>query len=359
MTDCRTKITSDIQDAYQRKKNLLIKAGNTKHFYGRNIQAETLSLADHTGIIEYEPSELYITARSGTSLLEIQQTIAEQNQILPCEPPNFGNTATLGGTIACGLSGPRRANAGSVRDCILGTDIINGKGEFLHFGGRVMKNVAGYDLSRLMCGALGTLGVLMSVTLRLSPKPEDEQTIVLTLDSNAAITLMNQWASTPMPISATFYDGKQLYIRLSSSTSAIEACKSKIGGEVLDDGEKFWRSIQEQAHEFFAANNPLWRVSVPPNTKTLNIPGENAMEWNGALRWYLSDADDSAIRTEAERVGGNATLFKASNIENGTENETEHVFHPLSDASMKIHKNLKNVLDPAGILNPGKMFAEL
>lgn len=351
MTDHRNEIASTIQDAYQQHKSLYIAAGNSKQFYGRDIQAESLSLAGHTGIIEYEPSELYITARSGTTLQEIQETISQQNQILPCEPPQFASTATIGGVIACGLSGPRRINAGSVRDCILGTEIINGKGEYLHFGGRVMKNVAGYDVSRLMCGALGTLGALMTITLRLLPKPADEETLVLTLDEKNAIDLMNQWANTPIPISATFYDGKELYIRLSSSSSAIEACKSKIGGEVLNDSEKFWHSIKEHSHEFFNNNKLLWRISVPPNTKAINISGDSAIEWNGALRWYITDDNETAIRTEAERVGGTANLFNGK--------ITEQVFHPLSETSMKLHKKLKQVFDPAGILNPGKMFAEI
>ncbi len=351
MSDCRDEIASKLEDAFQQKSAIHINAGNTKLFYGRNIQAEALELADHTGIIEYEPSELYIIARSGTPLREIEQAIAEQNQILPCEPPYFGSAATLGGTVACGLSGPRRINSGSVRDCILGTEILNGKGELLRFGGKVMKNVAGYDLSRLMCGALGTLGVLMSVSLRLLPKPACEQTIALTLDSNKAISKMNQWASTPMPISATFYDGHDLYIRLSSSTSAIEACKKEIGGESIEEQDIFWTNIKEQTHNFFNSDKPLWRISVPPNTETLNISGESVIEWNGALRWHISNVDENSIRTEARRVGGHATLFKG--------NTTDQVFHPLSKPSMKLHKKLKQALDPAGILNPGKMFAEL
>ena len=351
MSDYRDEITSKLEDAFQQKQALQIKAGSTKQFYGRDIYAEELALTGHSGIIEYEPSELYITARSGTPLREIEQAIAEQQQILPCEPPYFGANATLGGTVACGLAGPRRVNAGSVRDCILGTEILNGKGELLRFGGKVMKNVAGYDVSRLMCGALGTLGVLMSVSLRLLPKPACEQTIVLTLDSNAAINKMNQWANTPMPISATFYDGHDLYIRLSSSLSAIEACKKVIGGESIDENDIFWTNIKEQTHDFFISDKPLWRISVPPNTETLNISGENAIEWNGALRWHKSDADENTIRTEVERVGGHATLFKG--------NSTDKIFHPLSKPSMKLHKKLKQVLDPVGILNPGKMFAEL
>jgi len=351
MTDCKDEIASKIQDAYQNKQALNIVAGGTKQFYGREIQAEPLAISKHSGVIEYEPSELYISAKSGTPLSEIEKTITSQHQILPCEPPQFGPMATLGGMVACGLAGPRRASSGNVRDCMLGTEILNGKGEYLRFGGRVMKNVAGYDISRLMCGALGTLGVVMSITLRLLPKPEDEQTIVLTLENQAAITKMNQWANTPMPISATFYDGSNLYIRLSGSSSAIQACKKDISEETISENNKFWMSIKEQTHNFFDTNEPLWRISVPPNTDTLNLPGECVMEWNGALRWYKSDAEENMIRAEAQRVGGHANLFRGG--------VTDQIFHPLPNPSMKLHKKIKQVLDPAGILNPGKMFAEL
>ncbi len=351
MHDKRDEITSVIQDAYRQKQALVIKAGDTKNFYGRNIQAKTLSVANHTGILEYEPSELYITVKSGTPLVEIEQTITKENQIIPCESPHFGATATLGGMVASGLAGPRRVSAGAVRDCVLGTEIVNGKGEYLRFGGKVMKNVAGYDVSRLMCGALGTLGVLMCITIRLLPKPLYEHTVVIELDSHTAIKKMNQWAATPMPITATFYDGQDLYLRLSGSLSTIEACKKEIGGKTFDQNELFWTSVKEQTHEFFQTDLSLWRISVPPATGILNIPGDNVIEWSGALRWYVSDADEQLIRKEAEQVGGHACLFRG--------NTTEQRFHPLSHTSMKIHKNLKKTFDPAGILNPGKMYAEL
>ena len=348
MNDISSEIASNIQRAFQDKTALRIEGGSSKSFYGREIEGKTLSLSHNRGIIEYEPSELYLTAKSGTPLSVIEQTIAEQNQMLPCEPPHFKNSATLGGTVACGLSGPRRANAGNVRDCILGTEIINGKGEVLNFGGKVMKNVAGYDASRLMCGALGTLGVLISVTLRLLPKPELEQTTVLELNKSAAISKMNDWASTPLPISATFYDGSLLYIRLSGSASAVNASSQKIGGEIHAD---IWESVKEHQHRFFNTDMPLWRISVPPNTKTLTLPGESVMEWNGGLRWCRTDANEKIIQEQASKVAGHATLFKGNA-------ETEK-FQPLQDAVMKIHKKLKNVFDPAGILNPGKMFSEL
>lgn len=350
MADIKADITSQVQDAHHNQQVIQIQAGGTKHFYGRKIDGESLSLLKHTGIIEYEPSELFITAHSGTSLNEIEQTIETEKQMLPFEPPYFGSTATLGGMVAAGLSGPRRASASAVRDCILGTDIINGQGEYLHFGGKVMKNVAGYDVSRVMCGALGTLGVLMSVTLRLTPKPACEQTIAISLNSNYAIHKMNEWANSAMPISATFYDGNELYLRLSGSLSTIKVCIETIGGDPIDWNDIFWKNIKEQAHEFFLTDLPLWRISVPPNTAPLNISGSSVMEWNGALRWYASEDKAEDIRAEVEHVGGHACLFRG--------NATQQIFHPLSTVSLNIHRKLKQAFDPAGILNPGRMYAE-
>lgn len=351
MTDTQQDIASRIQDAYQQKQPLEIIAGNTKSFYGRKIDAVPFSTLQHTGITEYEPSELYISARSGTTLKEIEQTILNNNQILPFEPPYFGSSATLGGCVASGLSGPRRATSGAVRDCILGTEIINGKGEYLRFGGKVMKNVAGYDVSRMMCGALGTLGVLMSITIRLLPKPQSEQTLVFSMSPDDSILHMNKWANTPMPISASFYDEVNLYIRLSGSASSIDKCVKEIGGDLVNSSDIFWMDIKEQTHKFFLTELPLWRICVPPNSPTLNISGDCVMEWNGALRWYVTEQSESEIRAEVLRVNGHAMLFRGEN--------TQQKFHPLTDAAMRIQTNLKQAFDPVGILNPGKMYAEL
>ncbi len=350
MADIRTDIASQIEDAFERRQTLYIKAGDTKHFYGRKIQGKPLSLLKHAGITEYEPSELFIKACSGTPLNDIERLIATKNQMLPFEPPHFGFTTTLGGMIAAGLSGPRRLSAGGARDCILGIEIINGRGKYLRFGGKVMKNVAGYDVSRLMCGALGTLGVLMSVTLRLTPKPSCEQTVVMSFSNAGAIQKMNAWANTSMPITATFYDGNNLYIRLSGSLSTVNSCIKNIGGDLLDQNDMFWKNIKEQTHEFFVTDLPLWRISVPPNTAPLNIHGSHVMEWNGGLRWYTTDTDAKDIRAEVECFGGHACLFRGD--------ATQQIFHPLSQASLNIHRKLKQAFDPAGILNPCKMYAE-
>ena len=351
MIDQTSEIISVIKKAFENNTKLRIQGGSSKAFYGRNIVGQTLSLSEHAGIIEYEPSELYITAKSGTPLSLIEETIAEYNQILPFEPPYFNNTATIGGTVACGLSGPRRAYAGNVRDSVLGTEVINGTGEKLRFGGRVMKNVAGYDASRLMCGALGTLGVLMTITLRLLPKPACEKTSVFALSQNAAITKMNEWANTPLPVSATFYDGDHLYVRLSGSSASVNEAINELGGDIYLKDNEFWKEIKEHQHCYFKSDEPLWKISVPPNTQTIPLAGEVAIEWNGSLRWIKTSENENIIRENVSKLSGHANLFRGTNCKD--------VFHPLTHVSMKIHKNLKQVFDPAGILNPGKMFAEL
>ena len=351
MSDIKADLASKVQDAFHSKRLLRIEAGNSKQFYGRKIQGDVLSVLSHAGISEYEPSELYITARCGTSINEIENIIDNENQMLPFEPPHFGSAATFGGMIAAGLSGPRRVSHGAVRDCVLGVEVINGKGEVLQFGGKVMKNVAGYDVSRLMCGAMGTLGILTNITLRLMPKPMCEQTIAISINSVDAILKMNEMANTPLPITATFYDGNVLYIRNSGSLSTVEKCAEMIGGDYIDGSNLFWTSVREHTHEFFLTESPLWRISVPSNTKSLNIEGNYVMEWNGALRWYKTDSSPDAIRTEAERVGGHACLFRGGH--------SDDVFHPLSHAMQKINRKLKQAFDPAEILNTGKLYAEI
>ncbi|MDE0412598.1 MAG: glycolate oxidase subunit GlcE [Gammaproteobacteria bacterium] len=351
MTDIRELIASRVKDACEKGCALKIHAGNTKDFYGRNIKGIPLSLSEHTGIVEYEPSELYITARSGTPLKEIEHVIEKEKQILPCEPPHFGAAATVGGMVAAGLSGPRRVSSGAIRDCILGVEIINGKGEYLQFGGKVMKNVAGYDVSRLMCGALGTLGILMSVTLRLLPKPVSEQTLAFPLNTSEAIQKMNSWTRTPMPITGTFHDSKNLYIRLAGSRSTIEKCAEILGGDMVDRSHAFWSDVKEQAIDFFMTDKPIWRIQVPPNTTPLKISGSSLLEWNGALRWYASETEASEIRRITEQAGGHACLFRRRS-------GTEDIFHPLSPHLLEIHRRLKRAFDPNGILNPGKIYCE-
>ncbi|MGH8504035.1 MAG: glycolate oxidase subunit GlcE [Gammaproteobacteria bacterium] len=344
-------LTAAVKDAFSRRASLRIHGGGTKSFYGRPTEGEPLDVSAHRGVVNYAPTELVITARAGTRLQDIETLLAAHGQMLPFEPPHFGENATIGGCVAAGLSGPRRPYSGSVRDSLLGVEIINGKGERLKFGGEVMKNVAGYDLSRLMAGALGTLGVLLQVSFKVLPMPMREITLRRAVPVNRAIEIMTDWGRRPLPISATWHDGEHLYTRLAGG-SAAEAAARELGCERLDDGEMLWRSVREHTAPFFGGDAPLWRLSVPPATPVLDMPGECAVEWSGALRWLKTDARPPDVRDATIGSDGHATLFR------GGDRHGE-VFQPLPAGLMTVHRNLKRALDPAGILNPGRLYAEL
>lgn len=340
--------------AAAKKIPLCIIGGNTKAFYGRQQNGIPLNVSKHQGIISYEPTELVVTARAGTPLAAIEALLAEQDQMLAFEPPYFGTNATLGGTVASGLSGPRRPYAGAVRDMILGVHIINGKGQRLRFGGQVMKNVAGYDISRLMAGSLGTIGVLLEVSLKVLPRPAMEITLAQEQDAHNAIRLFNIWAAQLLPLSACAFDGERLYVRLSGSKEAIQAARNKIGGDEFDNGWSFWEQVREQTHLFFQRDTkPLWRWSVPATTPPIDLPGEWKIDWGGAQRWFRSESELAAesIRTAAEKVNGHTTLFRRGD-------HTGEVFHPLPHNLMALHQHLKQAFDPYSILNRGRMYRE-
>jgi glycolate oxidase FAD binding subunit len=264
--------------------------------------------------------------------------------MLAFEPPHFGPAATLGGTLACGLSGPRRPYVGAARDFVLGTRILNGQGELLRFGGEVMKNVAGYDVSRLMVGALGTLGVLLEISLKVLPRPVEEITLVRPAVVEDAITTMTAWARQSLPVSATGYDGQRLYLRLSGTAAGVGAARTRIGGEVFPEGAAFWQSLREHTHPFFAGTTPLWRLSVPANTPPLAIPGLWFLDWGGAQRWLKTTEAPASIRRVVNDVGGHATLFRGGD-------RRGEVFHPLTPGLQRLHCWLKMAFDPRGILN--------
>lgn len=351
MNDISLSLQKNIVDAYANSRSLQIVGGNSKAFYGRTPSGEKLAVNDHAGIINYEPTELVITARGGTSLNEIESVLAENKQMLPFEPPHYGDTATLGGTVACNLSGSRRPYTGAARDYVLGIKLLNGKGEILHFGGEVMKNVAGYDISRLMCGALGTMGILLEISLKVLPKAEEECTLVKELDEKSAINTIARLSGKALPLSATLYDGNRLYLRLCGTPRSVTAAKQKIGGDELSSRDEFWNKINEQTHAFFDSNLPLWRLSLAPYTPALDIPGKWMLDWGGAQRWLLSVAPAKMIRAAAQQVGGHACLFR-----NG--DHDQEVFHPLPKKLMTLHHNLKNAFDPKGVFNPGRMYKE-
>ncbi len=352
MSDLSTILQDSVVDAYRHRRPLQILGGNTKRFYGRQPSGGQLEVGSHTGIINYEPTELVITARAGTTLSEIETVLAQNNQMLPFEPPRFGAAATLGGTVACNLSGPRRPYAGSVRDYVLGVKLLNGKGEILHFGGEVMKNVAGYDVSRLMSGAMGTMGVLLEISLKVLPRADDECTLIMELDEALAIRQIAHYAREALPISASLYDGNRLYVRLCGTARSVGMAKLKIGGDQLPLNDSFWSRINEHTHAFFDSPQPLWRLSLAPYTAPLKLHGKWLLDWGGAQRWLLSDEPAEKIRAAAEQAGGHACLFR-----NG-DREAE-IFHPLPAKMLALHHRLKHAFDPHGILNPGRMYKEL
>jgi glycolate oxidase FAD binding subunit len=342
------ELADRVRDHVARKAPLRIRGGGTKDFYGSRMDGEPLDIGGYAGIVAYEPRELVLVVKAGTRLADIEAALAAEGQMLPFEPPRFGNAATIGGTVACNLSGPRRPYAGAVRDFVLGARIVNGKGEDLSFGGRVIKNVAGYDISRLMAGALGTLGVLTELAFKVLPRPPVEATLSFEMDEARMIDTVNKWAGQPLPLSATAWEAGLLRVRLSGAASAVAAARAKLGGSEVADGPAYWEALREHRLPFFAADRPLWRLSVAQTAAPIAVAHPQLIEWGGGQRWVAGDPGAAASRAAAQGAKGHATLFRGGDKAAG-------VFHPLAPAIAKIHRRLKDAFDPAGILNPGRM----
>jgi glycolate oxidase FAD binding subunit len=345
-----------IRAAHEHDSPLIIQGGGSKTFYGNPDDGEVLSARAFSGLVDYQPKELVLTARAGTPLTEIEALLAEQNQMLAFEPPHFAGNATLGGCIAAGLSGPRRPYAGAARDFVLGVRIIDGIGQPLRFGGQVIKNVAGYDVSRLMVGALGTLGLITEASLKVLPTPAAETTLQFELDEASAIEKMNQWAGQPLPLSATSWHAGLLTVRLSGAVSAVHAAQVKLGGETLKDAAAFWQRLRDQSTPFYeprpgASNQSLWRLAVKPTTPPLKLGDAQWIEWGGAVRWLMSDLPAAALFAAANSCGGHATVFRGKAPASG-------VFSPLTPALHMLHRNLKQRFDPRGILNRGRLYPD-
>ena len=345
--DASETLLEQVKQARENATPLRIQGGNTKAFLGREVAGEILDTRAHRGIVSYDPTELVISVRAGTPLSELFAALDAAGQMLPCEPPSFGEGATVGGMIAAGLSGPRRPWSGSVRDFVLGTRVISGLGTHLRFGGEVMKNVAGYDLSRLMVGSYGCLGVLTEVSLKVLPKPRQCLSISLDIDCTRALANLAQWGQQPLPISAASHDGQRLYLRLEGGEGSVAAAHQRLGGEPLDSG--YWADLNEQRLDFFNEGLPLWRLSLPNNLGPLDLPGEQLIDWGGAQRWLKSAADN--IQSRAHELGGHATCF--------SHGVSETPFQPLAPALLRYHRQLKAQLDPQGLFNPGRMYADL
>ncbi|MES2340458.1 MAG: glycolate oxidase subunit GlcE [Pseudomonadota bacterium] len=327
---------------------LRLEGGGTRGFYGRQVQGEPLSLAGHRGVVDYDPSELVITARGGTPLTEIETLLAGENQMLAFEPPVFGAAGTLGGAVATGLSGPRRPFVGPLRDYVLGARIMNPHGEVLRFGGTVFKNVAGFDAFRLMAGSLGAFGPILEVSLRVAPRPRAEQALVFEMESRAARTWVTGLMGRPLPLSGAFHDGARLHLRLSGGEAGVAATRAELGGEV--EPLETWEAIRHMTHPVFQAP-VLWRVSLPPTGPADGFDGA-AWDWAGGQRWLTADTVDPDVWARAARLGGHATLFRGQ-APNG------EVFQPLAPGVFQLHRRLKAALDPEGIFNPGVMYGGL
>jgi len=354
MTACdkSAELQQQVEQAVSYKTALNIFAGSSKVFYGQTTSGKALDVSPHRGIVNYEPTELVITARAGTPLKEIELALDGENQMLGFEPPSFGDAATLGGTVACNFSGPRRAFAGAARDFVLGCSVINGKAARLRFGGEVMKNVAGYDVSRLMCGAMGTLGVLLDVSIKVLPKPEAELTVVHELSADDSLKKVHQLARQSLPVSATCFDDNTLHIRLSGTDIAVQTSRKTLGGDTLDASNDFWERLKEHKSGYFKSDTSVWRLSLASNAPVLKTAGRYLYEWNGAQRWLISDENEESIRNEVSQHGGHAVCFRNCG-------QDHQAFHPLDSGLLKIHRQLKQAFDPDSILNPGRMYAEI
>ncbi|MGJ7582065.1 glycolate oxidase subunit GlcE [Variovorax sp. RHLX14] len=358
---------------------LRIRGGGTKDFYGNAAHpAPGDALADTrplSGIVSYEPSELVVTVRAGTPLAELEALLAEQGQCLPFEPPHFraaeNDRATVGGMVAAGLSGPARASVGAVRDYVLGATLVDGRGEVLGFGGQVIKNVAGYDVSRVLAGSLGTLGLIAEVSLKVLPVAPAETTLRFECTQAEALDLLNGWGGRPLPLNASCWvleetgrDVGALYLRLRGAVAAVEAACGQLGGEVQPDAAAEWTLCREQQLPWFLEGSAsrgldLWRLSVPQTAPVLPLDVAPLIEWHGGQRWYFARPGEGArIRAAAKEVGGHATLFRVADADADADAASLSVprFTPLPLTLERIHRALQREFDPAGIFNRGRLL---
>ncbi len=365
------RITEHIRSASAARTPLRIRGGGSKDFYGQHLSGEVLDIAPLQGIVSYEPSELVVTVKAGTPLSELEAALAEKGQCLPFEPPRFSlagkPNGTVGGMVAAGLSGPARASVGGVRDYVLGVQLLNGKAEHLTFGGTVMKNVAGYDVSRLIAGSWGMLGVITEVSLKVLPVAPAEATLCFEMPQAQALQQLNHWGGEPLPLNASNWvqdAGKPLlFVRLRGAAAAVEAACQKMlaqhPGQRLDNAQTMadWTRCRDLQLPFFlqppSHEACLWRVSLPQTAPVLDLPYAQLVDWHGAQRWLWAPAQDGTrIRNAAQQAGGSATLFIAATA---IFQEAEDRFDALKPPLDKIHRQLKAEFDPAGIFNPGRM----
>jgi FAD/FMN-containing dehydrogenase len=356
-----TRLIEQVEYARRHRAALEIRGGGTKSFYGGPPAGEPLDVTGLAGISSYDPTELVVTVRGGTPLADLETVLAERGQCLPFEPPRFSPGGTVGGMVASGLSGPSRASVGSVRDHVLGVTLLNGRGEMVTFGGQVTKNVAGYDVSRVIAGSLGILGVICEVSLKVLPVSRAAATLCFDCDENHALEQFAAWASQPLPINASAWHEGRLHVRLAGAAAAVSAACGKLGGSVLaaDDAAAFWLRLRDQSDEFFSldsaalrAGECLWRLSLPATAAPVKLSGRQYIEWHGAQRWWRTAGAAATVRAAAASAGGHATLMRGADKSGGA-------ISPLSEVLMRIHRGLKQAFDPQGIFNPGRLYAEL
>ncbi len=355
------RLIDRIHHARSQRAPVDIRGGGTKAFYGEPPRGEPLDTSGLAGISSYDPSELVVTARAGTALADLETALEERGQCLPFEPPRFSSGGTVGGMVAAGLSGPARANLGAVRDHVLGVTLLNGRGEVLTFGGQVTKNVAGYDVSRLIAGSLGILGVICEVSLKVLPVSPATRTLCFDWDEDRALEQLHTWGSQPLPLSASAWHEGELHVRLAGAAAAVSAACTQLGGTELaaEAATSQWLSLRDHTQQFFALGEAqlaggerLWRLSVPATAARVKLPGRQLIEWHGAQRWWRTTAAAREVRGAAAQVGGHATMIRGVDKSDG-------VFTPVSDVLMRIHRGLKQAFDPACIFNPGRLYAEL
>ena len=347
-------LAARISEASAAGEPLAVRGGGSKDFLGHAVDGAELGTGACRGIVAYEPSELVITARAGTPLAEVEAALAAEGQMLPFEPPRLGADSTIGGAVAAGLSGPARPFRGALRDYVLGCRVLDGRGRTLTFGGQVMKNVAGYDVSRLLAGSMGCLAVLTEVSLKVLPTPAATTTLARECGDAEAIRIMCRLAGQPLPLSAASHADGVLRLRLSGAAGAVAAAerslRQSLGGE--ESGGGHWEALRDQRDGVFSTSLPLWRLSVPPATLPLALPGRQLVDWAGAQRWLATDADAERVRAAAAAAGGHATRYRGGD-------DAVPAFHPLPDALLSLHRRLKSALDPAGIFNPDRMYGGL
>lgn len=347
------EISERVQQAAADKTSFHIQGGASKQFYtGGPDGMEVLDCSTYTGIVSYEPSELVITVRAGTTLRAVESMLTSRGQQFPFEPPGYAATATVGGMVACGFSGPRRAFNGAVRDAVLGIKLLNGKGEILEFGGQVLKNVAGYDVSRLVTGSFGTLGVILEVSLKVVPKPACELSFELPISSQSRLESLLTLKNSANNLSGLAASCDKITYRLAGSEESVRETAIRLGGDELPIDDGFWRPLKDQTAEFFSDPTPLWRVSVAPACPEVDLDGEYLADWGGALRWVKTNLDAEQVQARVTAVGGNALLFRSAQKNTMT-------LTTLSPAIVKLHQRIKASFDPGSVFNPGYLVSEL